>query len=150
MNATVVEDERQKAYTQNTAPRTSTRSAMSLQAFERVAIDYRGPFITIHGRGQRREKRYLYLFTCLATRAVHLQTAFALDADSFLNAFYRMASRHGKPEEIVSDNGGKILLQQKELQNLVRGLEKDRIIKNATNRGIKWHSIPPLSPHFSS
>ena len=102
----------------------------------------------IKGRGKRREKRYLCLFTCLANRAVHLEMAFALDTDSFLNAFYHMASRRGKPEEVVFDNRGNFVAADKELQNLVRGLDQDRISKHAANRDIKWHFNPPLSPHF--
>ena len=54
-------------------------------------------------------KRYLCLFTCLTSRDVHLEMAYALDADSFLNAFYRMASRRGLPEEVISDNGGNVI-----------------------------------------
>ena len=123
------------------------RLAMSLRAFDRVAVDYGGPFITIQGRGKRRQKRYLCLFTCLATRAVHLEMAFALDTNSFLNAFYRMVSRRGKPKEVVSDNGGNFVAADKELQEVVRSLDQDRIIKSAANRGIKWHFNPPLSRH---
>ena len=130
------------------APLPSIRLAMSLRAFERVAVDYGRPFITMQGRGKRREKRYLCLFTCLATRAVHLEMAFALDTDSFFNAFYRMVSRRGKPEEVVSDNGGNFVAADKELQELVKRLDQNRIIESAANRGIKWHFNPPLSPHF--
>ena len=137
-----------RACSQIMAPLPRIRVAMSLRAFERVAVDYGGPFITIQGRGKRRQKRYLCLFTCLATRAVHLEMAFALDTDSFLNAFYRMVSRRGKPEEVVSDNVGNFVAADKELQELVRSLDQDRIIKSAANRGIKWHFNPPLSPHF--
>ena len=137
-----------RACSQIMAPLPSIRLAMSLRAFERVAVDYGGPFITMQGRGKRREKRYLCLFTCLATRAVHLEMAFALDTDSFLNAFYRMVSCRGKPEEVVPDNGGNFVAADKELQELVKRLEQNRIIQSAANRGIKWHFNPPLSPHF--
>ena len=87
------------------APLPTSRLKTSLRAFTRCAVDFAGPFITIQGRGKRREKRYLCLFTCLATRAVHLEMAFGLDADSFLNAFSRMVSRRGLPQEMISDNG---------------------------------------------
>ena len=129
------------------APLPSIRLAMSLRAFERVAVDYGGQFISIQGREKRRQKQYLCLLTCLATRAVHLEMAFALDTDSFLNSFYRMVSRRGKPEEVVSDNGGNFVAADKELQDLVKRLAQNRIIKSAANHGIKWHFNPPLSPH---
>jgi len=37
------------------------------------------------------------LFTCLTTRAVHLEMSYSLDTDSFINAFIRMTSRRGTP-----------------------------------------------------
>ena len=46
------------------------RLKQSLRAFCHVSIDFGGPFITRQGRGKSRTKRYLCLFTCLATRAV--------------------------------------------------------------------------------
>ena len=94
-----------KACKQIMAPLPLCRLKTSIRAFTRTSVDYGGPFTTIQGRGRRRQKRYLCLFTCLATRAVHLEMSFSLDTDSFLNAFYRMASRRGLPDEVYSDNG---------------------------------------------
>jgi len=54
------------------APLPLHRLMTSMRTFTRIAVDYGGPFITIQGRGRRREKRYLCLFTCLTSRAVHL------------------------------------------------------------------------------
>ena len=69
-----------------------------------TAVNFGGPFITVQGRGKRREKRYLCLFTCLSSRPVNVEVAFGLDTDSFLNAFYRMVNRRGLPKEVISDN----------------------------------------------
>lgn len=35
----------------------------------------------------------------MATRAIHLELAFGPDANSFMEAFYRMTSRKGLPEK---------------------------------------------------
>ncbi len=86
-------------HTDNGATTNNTTKTIT-EAFARTSVDFGGPFVTVQGRGKRREKRYLCLFTCLATRAVHLEIAFGLDTDSFLNAFYRMVSRRGLPEEM--------------------------------------------------
>lgn len=130
------------------APLPTSRLKMSLRAFARSAVDFAGPFITVQGRGKRREKRYLCLFTCLATRAVHLEMAFGLDTDSFLNAFYRMASRRGLPEEMFSDNGTNFKGADAELKLLMSKLDDDRILQSAANKGVTWHFNPPLAPHF--
>ena len=85
------------------------RLKSSLRAFTKTAVEFSGPFITIQGRGRQRQKHYLCLFTCLASRAVHLETAYDLDTDSFLRAFYRLCNRRGVPEEMISDNGTKFV-----------------------------------------
>ena len=79
---------RKKAKTaqQVMAPLPLHRLLTSMRAFTRTAVYYGGPFITIQGRGRRREKRYLCLFTRLTSRAVHLEMAYGLDVDSFMNA----------------------------------------------------------------
>ncbi|XP_031553331.1 uncharacterized protein LOC116290441 [Actinia tenebrosa] len=137
-----------KAAQQIIAPLPKIRLKMPLRAFARTAVDFGGPFITIQGRGQRRAKRYLCLFTCLTSRAVHLEIAFGLDTDSFLNAFYRMASRRGLPEEMISDNGTNFVGADRELRELVEKLDKNKIASSTANRGVKWHFNPPLAPHF--
>ena len=131
------------------APFPAIRLKQPLRAFSRVSIDYGGPFITIQGRGRKRAKRYLCLFTCLLSRAVHLEMAYNLDTDSFLNAFYRMTSRRGLPHKVLSDNGTNFVGANTELKELTRKLDKSNIEKSAANNGIKWHFNPPLGPHFS-
>ena len=130
------------------APLPTSRLKPSLRAFVRSAVDFAGPFITVQGRGKRREKRYLCLFTCLSTRAVHLEMAYGLDTDSFLNAFYRMASRRGLPEEMYSDNGTNFKGADADLKSLVRELDEKKIYQSIANKGVTWHFNPPLAPHF--
>ena len=114
-----VQTRKAKACQQVMAPLPISRLTTSLRDFNKTAVDFGGPFITVQGRGKRRLKRYLCLFTCQATRAVHLEVAFGLDADLFLNAFYRMASRRGLPEEMYSDNGTNFKGADKELKSLI-------------------------------
>ena len=130
------------------APIPEIRLKLPMRAFTRTAVDYAGPFVTIQGRGKRRQKRYLCLFTCLASRAVHLEMAYGLDTNSFLNALYRMVNRRGLPQEMLSDNGGNFVGANKELRKLLMDLDKNKIISSTANQGIKWHYNPPLAPHF--
>ena len=67
---------------QMVAPLPRSRLQTSLKAFERVGVDYAGPFLTKQRRGRTRAKHYLCLFTCLftclTTRAVHLEMSYSL------------------------------------------------------------------------
>ena len=131
------------------APLPTLRTQMSLRAFSQTSVDYGGPFITKQGRGKARLKRYLCLFTCLATRAVHLELAYSLDTDAFLNAFYRMVLRRGLPQDMLSDNGTNFIGGERELRELVLQMDKDKIQNSTANSGVKWHFNPPATPHFS-
>ncbi len=121
----------------------------SVSAFENVGVDYAGPFKTKQGRGKVRAKRYLCLFTCLTTRAVHLEMSYSLDTDAFINAFSRMTSRRGTPRYVISDNGTNFVGAERELRELVEALDKDKIIRETTKfHPVDWKFNPPIAPHF--
>ena len=77
------------------APLPKIRTRFSLKAFSYTGLDFGGPFLTKHNRGRTKAKRHPCLFTCLFSRAVHLEVELGLDTSSFLNAFYRMVGRRG-------------------------------------------------------
>ena len=133
-----------KAAKQIMAPLPQIRLRLSLRPFAQTAVDFGGPFVTIQGTRSRRQKRYLCLFTCLATRAVHLEMAFGLDTDSFLNAFYRMVNRR----EMLSDNGTNFVAAERELREVVEALDQSKIAQSTASKGVMWHFNPPLAPHF--
>lgn len=54
--------------------------------FTNTGVDYFGPYVV--KEGQKELKRYGCLFTCLASRAVHIETANSLETDSFIQALY--------------------------------------------------------------
>lgn len=137
-----------KAADQIMAPLPDVRIRQPLRAFAHVSVDYGGPFITVQGRGKRRQKRWLCLFTCLSSRAVHLEMAYGLDTDSFLRCFVRMTSRRGYPLTIVSDRGTNFIGADRELRELVDGLDQNRIQDQTVDKGVKWSFNPPLAPHF--
>ena len=140
--------QKSKPCSQIMAPLPTSRLKPSLRVFVRSAVDFAGPIFTDQGRRKRCEKRNLCLFTCLATRAVHLEMAYGLDTDAFLNAFYRMASHRGLPEEMYSDNGTNFKGADAELKSLLRELDENKIYQSIANKGVTWHLNPSLAPHF--
>ena len=80
--------------------------------------------------------------TCVCLPAWHPQQsiwklAYALDTDSFLNAFYRMVNRRGLPREMLSDNRENFVGGNKELSDLVKERDQEKIAKSTANQGIK-------------
>ncbi|XP_065186610.1 uncharacterized protein LOC135817366 [Sycon ciliatum] len=136
-----------KPGTQIMAPLPTVRVSLPLRAFSRVAVDYARPFTTKQGRGKPRAKRYLCLFTCLQSRAVHLEMATSLDVDGFMNAFLRMTNRRGVPIQVVSDNGTNFVGAANEMKKLLKAMEGD-VQRRAADKGIKWSFNPPAAPHF--
>ena len=105
-------------------------------------------FETVQGRGKRREKRYLCLFTCLTTRGVHLELSYRLDTDSFLKAFNRMINRRGVPVLVISDNGTNFVGASRELKELTTAMDRQKIIATTACIEVEWQFNPPASPHF--
>lgn len=67
------------------------------------AVDYFGPF---HIKEKRLQlKRWEIQFTCLASRAIPLETAIYLTTDSFINAYRLFVDRRGPMKELRSDIG---------------------------------------------
>ena len=74
--------------------------------FTYCAVDYFGPFDI---KDKRKEvKRYRFLFTCLASRAVHIEVADSLDTESFLMVLRRFISLRGNICELRSDWGNQL------------------------------------------
>ena len=128
------------------APLPEARLGTPMRCFARCCVDFAGPFTTKVTR-RVSAKRYLCLFSCTATRAVHLEMAYSLDTSSFLNAFSRMVARRGKPEEMVSDNGTNFVSGNRELRELVDALDQDEIKDKAATDGIRWKFNPPAGSH---
>ena len=125
----------------------ATRTQMNLRAFVNVGVDMAGPFMVKMGRGKPQQKRWICLFTCLSTRAIHLELCFSMDQDSFLNALARFIGRRGTPESIVSDNGTNFKGADNEMKRLYEIYESEKLQNECTQKRIQWKFNPPGGPH---
>lgn len=114
--------------------------------FTRVGIDYFGPFMV--KRARSKIKRYGCIFTCLSTRAVHIEVSHTLDTDSFINALERFIARRGEPKEIWSDNGTNFVGAQRELHRSIKDWNQNQIHEHLLKREITWNFNPPEASHM--
>ena len=70
--------------------------------FSRTGLDYFGPLYIKTTEGAK--KVWVCLFTCMVTRAIHLELLQDMTAEEFLLGFKRFVSQRGAPEVILSDN----------------------------------------------
>jgi hypothetical protein len=106
------------------------------EAFEHIGLDNFGPLLTRSAPSEDVSKRWVTMFTCLATRAVHLELVKNQSAEEFLMAIRRFVARRGKPKSIVCDNATQF--------KAVRCA--DPFSKYLSGEEIKWYFIPQLSP----
>jgi transposase InsO family protein len=115
--------------------------------FSSTGMDFFGPF---HLRGGR--KAWGLLFTCLTTRAVHLELCPDMTIPTWLNALERFISRRGPPQKISCDRGATFIGGDRALKKLVterlKELYRDLPAEVAQKFQIEFHFIPPRTPHY--
>ncbi len=121
------------------------RITPDLPPFTSVGLDYFGP-IEVR-RGRNLVKRYGAIFTCLISRAVHLEVVFSLDTNSCISALRRFICRRGQVKEIVSDNGTSFIGAERELKRALTELNTSKIQNSMLDAGVKWTFNPPYGSH---
>ena len=77
-------------------------------------------------------KAWVCLFTCAATRAIHLELVTDNLSESFIRAFKRFTSCRGMPSTVISDNA--------------TTFKSDAVQHYVLTKGINWQFNPPASP----
>jgi len=67
--------------------------------------------------GRSHVKRYGCIFTCMASRAVHLELSSSVSASSFLQAFFRFVHRRPVAKKMFSDHGSNFVMGVRELRD---------------------------------
>ena len=124
----------------------SQRLSGYARAFLYVGVDYFGPMQV--KRARSRVKRWGCIFTCLVTRAIHLELVESLETDDFIMTLRCFIARRGKPNEIFSDNGTNFRGANRELQQCLDSINQEEVTRYLHSAFIKWKFIPPSAPHF--
>ena len=90
------------------------------------------------------EKRWCFLFTCMTTRAVHIEIVSSIDTSSCVMGIERFIARRGTPSVIWSDNGTNFVGAEKELLNSIQSWN-GQAPPELGEKGIKWKFNPRLS-----
>ncbi len=99
--------------------------------FSYCAVDYFGPFYIKEKRSE--VKRWGVLFTCMASRSVHLETANSLTASSFINALSRVQSRRGPIRQLRCDQGTTFVGARNELKDALADMDQHRVRSQTVN-----------------
>ena len=113
------------------------RLAYKKPAFTNTGLDCFGP---LHATVRRTtEKRWILIFTCPTTRAIHLEVLHSLNTSSCMMAIDRFVARRGRPD---TDNGTNFASASKE----VNTIEAPALPEQCAQLLIKWKFNAPSAP----
>ena len=116
-------------------------------AWTNTMLDFFGP-IEVRGEVSKRVhgKAYGVLFTCLYTRAAHIELSSDYSTDSFLQTLRRFISIRGCPSVIRSDPGSQLVGASKELRSMVEGLDQNKLREYGHVNRFDWKCSTPDAP----
>ena len=117
--------------------------------FTYSAVDYFGPFYIKEGR--RELRRYGVLFTCMSSRAVHLERAASLTTDSLLSAYRRFIGRRGPAavRQLRSDQGTNFVGASNKLRAAFSEMTQDTLNKEMARTSCDWIVFKMNVPYAS-
>ncbi|XP_033759487.1 uncharacterized protein LOC117341732 [Pecten maximus] len=116
--------------------------------FTSVGMDCFGPWQVTTRRtrgGQADSKRWAVLFTCLTTRAVHIEVIEQMSSSAFINALRRFTAIRGKVKIYRSDRGSNFIGS---VEDLGINVESDGVKQYLSSDGSTWKFNAPHSSHM--
>ena len=114
--------------------------------FHYTSCDYFGPYNVKIGRNKT-TKHYGVIFTCLNTRAVHLELAGDYSTMGFMQVLRRFFAIRGQPTLMISDNGSQLVGAERELREMVKGWNAEQLREFSAEKGMQWQFTTPAAPH---
>ncbi len=119
--------------------------------FTYVGVDMFGPWTIVTRRsrgGQVNNKRWAVLFTCLVTRAVHIEVTEELSSSSFINALRRFVAIRGDVNEFRSDRGTNFVGACDLLNMNAINVEDTQVQSFLSKSRTEWMFNPPHASHM--
>ncbi|XP_068723496.1 uncharacterized protein [Montipora capricornis] len=114
--------------------------------FHHTACDYFGPYKVKISR-KTSTKHYGVIFTCMNTRAVHLELAVDYSAAEFMQTLRRFFATRGQPALMMSDNGSHLVGAERELREMIQGWNHKELKEFSAEKGMRWQFTTPGAPH---
>lgn len=118
--------------------------------FTYVGLDVFGPWSVAARRtrgGQAESKRWAIMFSCMSSRAVHIELIESLDTSSCINALRRFFAIRGPVKQLRSDCGTNFIGASKELGMATSQLDPN-IQTYLGEQGCVWEFNPPHASHM--
>ena len=118
--------------------------------FTYVGVDVFGPWEVTTRKtrgGSANSKRWAVLFTCLTSRAVHIELVEDMSSPTFINALRRFVAIRGKVQEFRSDRGTNFVGSTDALGISAVNVESSTVKKFMNDSGSTWIFNPPHSSH---
>nr|XP_027224294.1 uncharacterized protein LOC113816404 [Penaeus vannamei] len=119
--------------------------------FTNVGVDAFGPWTITTRRtrgGSANSKRWAILFTCLTTRAIHIELVEEMSSSAFINALKRFEALRGKVKLYRSDRGTNFVGATDSLKIDAVNVEEKKIVDHLYQTGTKWIFNAPHSSHM--
>ena len=114
--------------------------------FMNSGVDFFGPFLIKEGR--KNLKRWGVMFTCMASRAVHIEVATTLATDGFINALRRFIGIRGNVHRLRSDRGTNFVGASNELTQALKEMSDVEIQKHLLKHNCEFKFNPPNASHM--
>jgi len=117
--------------------------------FTYTGMDVFGPYIVSDGVNTRRtnsnKKCWALIFTCLNSRATHIEPLPFLDTSTLKNAIRRFFCVRGVSKKLRSDHGTNFIgVKNQDENSLVNTTD---IIRDVETQGCEWELTPPKASH---
>lgn len=119
--------------------------------FCNVGIDAFGPWHVVTRKtrgGSAQSKRWAILFSCLTTRAVHIEVVEEMSSSAFINALRRFVAIRGKVKIFRSDRGTNFVGSTDHLKIDTVNVENGPLRDFLNKSGTVWIFNPPHSSHM--
>lgn len=119
--------------------------------FTYVGLDVFGPWNVVTRRtrgGVAHSKRWAILFTCMSTRAVHIELIESMDSDNCINAFRSFFAVRGPAKQLRSDRGTNFIGASSELGLIPDDPSQASTLRYLHEHGCTWKFNPLHASHM--